>query len=113
MNREEYNSCVARGMSGKHLTGDERKLEFCTVAKLCSGKSKSREEAVRMCNEPKPDKPAKTPRVKRSKSMLGDNCGQKMEKLHTCLMDNLKPSSGDISESLRYALGKCACGKGK
>lgn len=115
MNREEYNSCVAKGMTGKKFSGDERKLEFCVVAKTCSGKAKSRDDAVRLCKEPKPEKPTKKEKASRrkSKALLGDNCGEKMEKLHTCLVENLKPGSGNFEESLRYALGKCGCGKGK
>ena len=62
--REEYTSCVAEGMRGKKLSVGERRLEFCTVAKLCSGKAEDREEAIRLCNEPKPEK---APRARKTK----------------------------------------------
>lgn len=113
MSREEYNACVAEGMSGKQLSGDARKLEFCVVAKLCSGKAKSREEAKTICSQPKEPKPEKTKRGKRAKGMLGENCGAKLDKLHACVLENVKPGSANFAESLRFALGECACGKEK
>ncbi len=58
--RQEYSSCVGEGMRGKILSVTERKLEFCTVAKLCSRKAKDREEAVILCNQPKPEKKERT-----------------------------------------------------
>ena len=56
MNREEYNRCVGDGMRGKTLTKEERRAEFCAVAKLCSGKAKDREEAVHLCSAPKSER---------------------------------------------------------
>jgi hypothetical protein len=59
MDRAEFNSCVSSGLAGKQFGKDERKLEFCILAKMCSGKTKSREEAKAICSQPKPEKPAK------------------------------------------------------
>lgn len=106
MNREEYNSCVARGMSGKHLTGDERKLEFCTVAKLCSGKSKSREEAVRMCKEPKPDKPLDGRRRRRRRT-TEDVSAKDIKRISTCVLKNLEPDRVPQEIEIANALSDC------
>jgi hypothetical protein len=59
VDRAAYNACVGEGMKGKHLTKDERKLEFCIASKLCSGKAGDRDEAQRLCSLPKPPKEPK------------------------------------------------------
>ena len=53
MKREEYNACVSRGLKGKKFEPGQRKTEFCILAKLCSGKSKTREDAKLVCSQPK------------------------------------------------------------
>lgn len=49
MDRKAYNQCVAQALKGKHLTPPERRLAFCVAAKECTGKAKSHDEAVQMC----------------------------------------------------------------
>ena len=56
MKREEYNACVSDGLKGKKLGKEERQQEFCIVAKLCSGKAQSRDEAKAICSQPKEPK---------------------------------------------------------
>lgn len=102
MNREEYNTCVAKGMTGKHLSGDERKLEFCVVAKTCSGKAKSREEAVRLCNEPKPEKPPKARRSRRTA-----DGGVNVKKVATCVVKQLDPEQIPQYLDIANALSEC------
>lgn len=99
MNREEYNACVAKGMTGKKLTGDERKLEFCVVAKTCSGKAGSRDEAVRMCNEPKPEKEKKP---KRSRDTVLNP-----KKVAVCVLKNLDPDRIPNELDMMNALSEC------
>jgi len=53
MDRKKYNSCIKLQLAGKHLTRVERKQEFCIAAKMCAGKSSTREEAARVCLLPK------------------------------------------------------------
>jgi len=53
MDRKEYNSCMSVKMKNKKLSKEERKQEFCMAAKECSGKAKTREEAMAQCNKPK------------------------------------------------------------
>jgi len=68
MKREVYNACVSKGLKGKTLGKEERQQEFCIVAKLCSGKAQSREEANALCSQPKEPKPATSSRAVGSSS---------------------------------------------
>lgn len=61
MKREEYNACVASGLRGKKFSKEERELEFCVMAKTCSGKVKTRDEALEVCRLPKAPKATKAP----------------------------------------------------
>ncbi len=65
MDRKAFNSCVSAGLSGKHFTPEQRKMEFCIIAKKCA-KNLPREEAQRICSLPKPPKPEGT-KKRRSK----------------------------------------------
>ena len=56
MDRALFNSCISEGMRGKTFTKDQRKLEFCILAKKCA-KGTDRAEAERICSQPKPPKP--------------------------------------------------------
>lgn len=62
MDMKGYRSCMATGLKDKKLSKDERKLEFCTLSKLCSGKAKDRGEAESLCSLPKEPKPEHTTR---------------------------------------------------
>jgi len=57
---------MAKGLKGKQLGKEERKLEFCILSKLCSQKSKDREEAREVCLLPKEAKPPKVKRARKS-----------------------------------------------
>lgn len=59
MSQEVYRSCMAKNMGGGRLQGltkDQRRLEFCAIAKECS-KGVPHDEAIRLCLLPKPPKP--------------------------------------------------------
>lgn len=56
MDRVQFNSCLATGLKGKKFTKEQRKIEFCTLAKICA-KGISRDEAIKLCSLPKPEKP--------------------------------------------------------
>ncbi len=67
MKQEEYRSCMTTKMGGGRLKGlskEDRRIEFCSIAKECS-KGVSQQEAARLCAEsaanPKP------PREKRAR----------------------------------------------
>lgn len=50
--REEYNACMRPYMTGSKPK-EQRKLDFCVGAKVCSGKAKTEEEARAICSIPK------------------------------------------------------------
>jgi transcription elongation factor Elf1 len=50
--REEYNACMRPYITGSK-SKEQRKLDFCIGAKVCSGKAKDREEAEKICLLPK------------------------------------------------------------
>jgi hypothetical protein len=47
--REEYNACMRPFITGKGRPREERKASFCVGAKVCSGKAKSKEDALELC----------------------------------------------------------------
>ena len=110
MKQEDYRNCIAKGLKGKTLKPEERKLEFCVVAKLCSHKSKDREEAELVCkeslNKPKPLKQPSTKRGSRS-------CERQAVELVDCVMDNIPQDSLCNINKLQIALGNalilCSC----
>ena len=60
--REEFTRCITPFMKGAK-SKEERQLNMCIGAKICSGKAKTREEAERLCLLPKePKAPRKTSR---------------------------------------------------
>jgi len=67
MDRIQYSSCVGAGLKGKKMDAPTRKMEFCIVSKMCSGKAGNRDEAARLCSLPKPEKPEGTGRRRKHK----------------------------------------------
>ena len=106
MNQEEYRACMAKGLKGRKLGKEERKLEFCILSKLCSQKSKDREEAKAICVEsasnPKPPTMRRAPRRK----------GAQIDypALASCLAGTLKLSAlttENVHEQLNTAMAQC------
>lgn len=94
MGQEEYRSCMAKNMGGGRLKGlskEDRRIEFCTIAKECS-KGISYKEARPICIEAaaNPKAPRKT---RRGKSRLN------FTTLAGCIIDSL-----DGSEATRANL---------
>ena len=111
MNREEYNSCVAKGMSGKTFTAEQRKLEFCVVAKLCSGKTGTREEAIKICSEPKEPKEPKQRRSRRNARQIGSLDSKGIKKVATCMVKvldrDLLAHEDSMALAIANALDEC------
>ena len=42
MNRSEYTACMTPHMQGKGKTKEQRRMDMCVGAKLCTGKATSR-----------------------------------------------------------------------
>lgn len=55
-NREEYNICMRPYMTGSKPK-EQRKLDFCVGAKICSSRAETREEAETLCGQPKAQQP--------------------------------------------------------
>lgn len=111
MRQEEYRSCIARGMSGKQFTKDERKLEFCILAKKCSNKAKTREEALTICSQPKPPKPVKLRQEK------PEACEKSVMKLAHCMVENidmnLASNINSVETAIINAMIECQCQGGQ
>jgi len=109
--RQEYNTCISKGLRGKTLGKEERQQEFCIVAKLCSGKAKDRAEAKMICSQPKQPKPSKNPRPGKK----GINCEEDMLKIAECLVDhidmNMASNINSIGPAVANALIECRCPK--
>jgi hypothetical protein len=114
MDRKEYNSCIARGMKGQNFTKEERKLAFCILAKTCSGKAGSIEEAKTICLQPKPPKPVS---MKKRKT---ENCEKSAIKLAECAVIILTENKtfkqdalniNTVGAAITNALIECQCPK--
>lgn len=100
MDRAQYNECMVPYMKGG---GADRKLRFCTGAKLCSGKASTEEQARQIClaEPPKEKKPSK----RRTKA----SCPAEMSALADCVIT--KVTREDFTrDRLSEALQMCACG---
>lgn len=108
MDRQKYARCVGEGLKGKHLTKEARQMEFCVVSKLCSGKSKSREEAQLVCSQPKPLKP-----VRGLRRVRGDSCEKDAVRLSACIVEridmNLASNVNSIETAIADAMMTCRC----
>ncbi len=93
--REEFNVCMKPHISGKDKTKEERKLGFCIGAKLCSGKAKTEEEAIKLCNQPKVPKWAGGEKKEKAEELEEKlTCPQRMERT----LKNLETITGLIKE---------------
>ena len=107
MDRQKYNNCLSKGLAGKTFTPAERRLEFCVVSKLCSSKSKTREEALTVCRQPKPPKPVKLRQEK------PEACEKAVMKLAHCMAEhidmNLASNINSVEVAMANALMECQC----
>jgi len=104
--RRAFNDCMRPYMSGSK-TKEQRGFDMCVGAKLCAHKTSSKEEAIRICSEPKPVKPVKT-RQPRQRSKA--SCEKEVREIVDCLfkkMDRLNMTEMTI------AMKECMCGNGK
>ncbi len=99
--RKAYNDCMVPFMKGG---GPDRKLRFCTGAKVCSGKAASEEEARQICISA----PPKAPKIRRSKKKA--NCAQDMCQVAACLAPKLNTAEELTYARLTAMLQECACG---
>ena len=100
-NREAYNTCMKPYITGSKPK-EQRKLDFCVGAKMCSGKATNKEEAQKICLSAPPKEP-----TRRSKK----NCATDMIKVAECLAPLIKDMELIDAPILSELLQKCACGK--
>ncbi len=105
MDRAEYNSCMSKFIKGSGIDKEERKLRFCVGAKICSKKASNEQEAIELCNLPKPVKEPKPTKRRGGKA----NCEADMSKVATCLVGKISPST--TADDIIKILVKCHCGK--
>lgn len=109
MSQEDYQNCVAKGLRGKTLDKEERRLEFCIVSKLCSSKAKDREEAKYLCSLPK------EPKAPKSKGNGAKSCEKEVFELAHCIAENidmdLASNINSVETALVNAMMECKCGK--
>lgn len=105
---------MTKNMGGGRLKGlskEERRIEFCVVAKQCS-KGLPYEEAKRICSEPKEPKEPK-PRSKR-RGVKSDE--KELLKLAHCMAENidmnLASNINSVEMAIANALISCRGGNG-
>ena len=103
MTRDDYNSCMIPYMKG---SGENKRLDFCVGAKVCSGKADTEEEARQICIS-EPPKPSKTSKTKKS-------CSSQMKELADCIVESLTPEMlggpRKLETILTEILQECQCG---
>ena len=102
MDREEYNQCMSPHIKGKGKTKEQRQLDFCIGAKLCTGAAGTRAEAEKICQE----QPPKAPKVR------GKPCSpQSLDTITKCLITHINFNAADMNKELRDNLASCMCGR--
>lgn len=105
MSQKEYRSCMSKNMGGGRLKGlskEDRKIEFCTIAKQCS-KGMPYEEAREVCLLPKEPKAPKPRKSRLSK-------GIDPTKLASCISTNLniqELTAANLLDNLKTAILQC------
>lgn len=109
MDRKAYNECMRPYITGSKPK-EQRKLDFCVGAKLCSQKASSREEAERICSLPKEPKAPKNTGNPSKKGNPGNN-QREIAKLAHCMVDKINIATVTDIKSLEMALidamGRC------
>lgn len=104
--RKEYTSCIRPYITGSKPK-EQRKLDFCVGAKICSGRAKTREEAIEICSRPKEPKPAKASRKK------GQSCEKEVLELSQCMVEhidmNLASNINSVGTAIANAMAACKC----
>ncbi len=110
MKQEEYRSCMSQHMGGGRLKGlskEDRKIEFCTIAKQCS-KDTPYDEAKRLCAEAVANpKPPKKPKGKKICTL------RDLDAITTCVVESIDVSTltqENRGKVFGDALKKCSGG---
>lgn len=106
--RQEYNQCMRPYITGKKAL-EQRRLDFCIGAKMCSGKVSSKDEAKEICLAPKP-----ASAVSARKSRNGaKSCQRQVEELASCTVQHIDMDQASninsIEVALLNAMMECKC----
>jgi hypothetical protein len=95
MDRTEYNSCMSPWIKGKGISQEDRRLNFCAGAKVCTGKASSIEEAKKICLSQPPKEPKERSTPRRGRIDL--------ESLAVCIEEH---GTEDLRAALTVCLGR-------
>ena len=112
--REEYNACMRPYITGSKPK-EQRKLDFCIGAKICSGKAKDEEEARKICLQSLEPKTS-TPRKARHKAK---SCEKQVLEISQCMIDYFEKNNiyreimniNSAEIAIANALMECTCQK--
>lgn len=109
MKQAEYRECLRPYITGSKPK-EQRQLDFCTGAKVCS-KGISVEEAKRICSLPKEPKLPKLPRRRHN----GKTCEKETRELTKCIIGriDMNLASNNIELAVMNAMMECRCGSAK
>jgi len=106
--RAEFNKCISQGMKGKKFSKEQRRQEFCILAKLCSSRSPNREEALRVCsnktiNKVEAQKPytEQPPKLRKARG----KCKIDIAVLAGCIIDTLDSSEISLARLIPIISG--------
>jgi hypothetical protein len=107
--RKEYNACMRPYITGSKPK-EQRKLDFCVGAKICSGKAPSREDAIQLCSLPKEPKENKKPSRKIAK---GQTCEKQAVQIAECMLNKIDFKNAmninSFQQEVANALIECQC----
>jgi len=105
----EYRECLRPYITGSK-TKEQRKLDFCTGAKVCAKKI-SVEEARRICSLPKEPKLRTSPTRRHN----GKSCEKESLELTKCIISriDMNLASNNIQLAVKNAMMECRCGSAK
>lgn len=110
--RERYNQCIRPFITGSKPK-EQRKLDFCIGAKICSGKATDRDEAERICSLPKEPKTQKV----RARKNGTKSCEKESLELTQCMMDYFETKNlykeilniNSVGNAIANAMLECRC----
>lgn len=109
--REDYTKCMRPYITGSKPK-EQRRLDFCVGAKICSGRASSREEAERLCVESaKTPKPVSNKLVRKGKKP--QSCEKQVLKVTECMVSkidmNLAGNINSVGAAIANAMMECVC----
>lgn len=114
--REDYNKCMRPYITGSKPK-EQRKMDFCIGAKVCSSKAKDEAEAKKLCSLPKELKPTK---ITARRSRKPESCEKNVRKVAECVVSRLVENNiyrdqalnvNSVGAAVTNAMVECQCPK--